>query len=181
MEKMGLVKYQPRSISSKENYANYLALPLLRLEKHNFEGFINAYVTYNGKIAVLVETPPRDMIVDHDNYLTDFGYKDGILVLFSCPAEFIEDISKLIEGKYSQLSDKAKEYIYTYSPLVVDFPNAQGILVSSRLVQVLRQDEHLREFITTELGIELAPEAELEEKLRPQDILEDVDIDLTFQ
>jgi hypothetical protein len=175
------IRYKPRSISSKENYATYLALPLLRLERHNFDGFINSFVTYNGKIAVLVETPPREEIINHDSYLTDFGYKDGILILFSCPEAFVDDIGKLIDGKYSQLSDGAKEHIYAYSSLVVDFPNTQGILVSSRLVQVLRQDKHLREFINSSLGIELAPGAELEERLRPQDILEDVDIDLTFK
>lgn len=172
-------KFHLRSVSNKENYANYLILPLLELSKFSFgaNNFINAYVTVNGKIAVLLKGTDHKYH-EHSNYLTDFTYHNNLMILYSCPPQFEEDLLQFMASKYSRMSELAKQMIYQHSGLSVDFPNRYNCLVSSRLVQTIRRDERLRDYINKEFNTELGPEDELEPLLREQDILYDIDSDI---
>jgi hypothetical protein len=172
-------KFHMRSVSSKDNYANYLILPLLKLNKFSYgtENFINGFVTVNGKIAIHLKAINEDCH-KHPNYLTDFTYNEGVLVLYSCPYEFEADLLQFMASKYSRMSDEAKQLIYEHSGLSVDFPNRHNCLVSSRLIQAIRRDERLRDHINKEYNTELGPEDEVEPLLREQDILYDIDSDI---
>lgn len=184
MEKMEKLKFYVRSVTDKDNYANYFVLPLLSLTRRSFgaDHFINCYTTVNGKIAVLLKPSATisEIAYNHPNYLTDFTYKDNLMLLYSCPKEFEDDLVQFMSSKFSRMSDEAKALIFKFSGLSIDFPNKHGIPVSSRLIQVLRRDGHLRDFINKEFNTELGPEDELEPLLREQDILYDIDADITF-
>lgn len=176
--------FKLRSISEKENYATYLALPLLELSKYSFgEGnFMNSYLTINGQIGVLV----KDIddcgwpVEEHRGYVTDQPLYDGVLILFKPAAGFDKDILTLLEGKYSQLSEKAMQMIEHYSGLHVDFKQKDGSTFSSRLISIIRKDPAYRTLLEERLGIRLEDDEELEPKLRDQDILYDVDTDIAF-
>lgn len=177
-------EFKLRSISDKENYATYLALPLLELSKYSFgEGnFMNSYLTVNGQICVLVKDIDDCTwnVNEHRCYRTDRPYYDGILIVFKPLKGFEEDIRTLLEGKYSKLSEKALNAIETYAGLHVDFKQKDGNIFTSRLISIIRKDAGYRALIEHRLGAHLPEDAELEPPLRDQDILYDVDTDTNF-
>lgn len=176
--------FKLRSISEKENYATYLALPLLELSKFSFgEGnFINSYLTINGQICVLVKDIDKCgwNVEEHRCYRTDQPYHDGVLIVFKPLKGFEQDILNILQGKYSQLSQNANTAIETYGGLHVDFPQKGGGKFTSRLIAILRKDPGYRALLEHRLGTHLPDDAELEPPLRDQDILYDVDTDTNF-
>jgi len=176
-------KFHLRSVSSKENYANYLILPLIGLSRFSFgdQNFVNAYVTVNGKIAVVVWN--KDWGTEywkHPNYLTDVDVADGTCILYSSPVKFQDDISLFLDSKFSRMSDEAKQLIYQFSGLHRRFPQKGGGYFTSRLIQVLERDPVLKMQLEENLEIEIGPDQELEPKLREQDILDNVDADISY-
>lgn len=168
---------------AKDNYADYLIIPLLELSKDAFgDAFINAFVTVNGKIAILVEdTSELDPILwaQHPEYLTDIAYRDGTLILYKCPLQFEQDVLHFMASKFSRMSALAKKLIYELSGLSVDFQTNSG-LVSSRMIDMIRRTDSLRLLISKTLGVDILPGEELEPPLRDCDLLYDVDTDITF-
>lgn len=180
---MGNIKV--RSLSERENYATYFALPFLKLSKYSFGdgNFINGYITINGRIGALVRNINEIgwAFERHKYYVTDIPYYDGYLILFKCPSELEKDMLCLLESKYSQFSDQAKALIKEYSGLHVDFWQKDGSLFTSRLYsQAIRKDSGWKSILEERLGIRLPDNAELEPELREQDILYDVDTDISF-
>lgn len=177
-------EFKLRSISDKENYATYLALPFLELSKYSFgkDNFMNSYLTVNGQICVLV----KDIdacgwnVAEHRAYRTDRPYHDGILIVFKPLKGFEEDVRTLLEGKYSQLSKIAMTAIETYAGLHIDFPQPAGGTFTSRLICIIRKDPEYKQLIEERLGTRLPEDAELEPPLRDQDILYDIDTDTSF-
>jgi hypothetical protein len=176
--------FKLRSISEKENYATYLALPFLELSKYSFgEGnFMNSYLTINGQICVLVKDIDACNwnVNEHRAYRTDRPYHDGTLIVFKPLKGFEQDVLTLLEGKYSKLSEKALTAIETYAGLHIDFPQPGGGTFTSRLISIIRKDPGYRALIEERLGTHLPEDAELEPPLRDQDILYDVDTDTNF-
>jgi hypothetical protein len=177
-------EFKLRSISDKENYATYLALPLLQLSKYSFgEGnFMNSYLTVNGQIGVLVKDIDNCgwAVEEHRSYVTDRPYYDGVLIVFKPAVGFEKDILTLLEGKYSQLSELAMQQIEQHSGLHVDYPQPGGGTFSSRLISIIRKDPAYRTQLEERLGTHLEESEELEPKLRDQDVLYDVDTDIDF-
>lgn len=176
-------KFKLRSISDRENYATYLALPFLELSKYSFgeDNFMNAYITVNANIGALVrniDAVPWNFW-EHKHYRTDMPLYDGYLILFKCPKWFEQDILNLLESKFSNLSELAFEAFKDYSGMAVDFPS-KGELISHRLIQAIRGDSKVRTQLGEHLGCEIPEDMELEPSLRDQDILYDVDTDISF-
>lgn len=177
-------QFKLRSISDNENYATYLALPLLELSKYSFgrDNFMQSYLTVNGQICVLV----KDIdacgwnVEEHRCYRTDMPYHDGVLIIFKPLVGFEQDILQLLLGKYSQLSETAMTAIETYAGLHVDFKQKDGSLFTSRLISIIRKDPGYRDLIEQRLNAHLPEDAELEPPLRDQDVLYDVDVDPNF-
>ena len=175
--------FKLRSIPDKENYATYLALPVLEVSKYSFgEGnFMNSYITVNGNIAVLVRTLNAVMwdFWQHLHYRSDLPYYDGYLILFKCPKWFEQDMLYLLDSKFSKLSEAALIMIEEYSGMPINFPSKDG-MVTHRLILALRKDKGVRTQLGEHLGCEITEDMELEPPLRDQDILYDVDTDISF-
>lgn len=173
-----------RSVSDKENYANYLILPLLGLSRFSFgdkDNLVNAYVTVNGKIAAVIRD--KNFGIEywkHPNYLTDIECEQGTCILYGCPVRFHEDMAHFLNSKFSLMSESAKQMIYQFSGLHRNFVRKDKSVFNSRLVLILQRDEVLRNEINHALGSTLRPEDELEPRLREQDILMNVDSDVSF-
>lgn len=176
--------YKLRSISDKENYATYLALPFLELSRYSFgEGnFMNSYITVNANIAVLVrniDAVPWNFW-EHIHYRTDMPLYDGELILFKCPRNFEQDMLWLLDSKFSKFSPAAIEAFEDYSGMAVNFKGKDGEIVSHRLIMAIQQDSRVRTQLGEHLGCEIPEGMELEPALRDQDILYDVDTDINF-
>src|SRR6266436_9267487 len=141
-------QFHLRSVSDKENYANYLILPLLGLSRFSYgdkDNLVNAYVTINGKIAVVVRG--KHFGIDywkHPNYLTDIDVGEGTCILYNCPVRFHDDLSYFLDSKFSRMSEDAKQLIYQFSGLHRRFPRKDKTFFTSRLVLILERDEVLR-------------------------------------
>ena len=177
-------EYKLRSISDKENYATYLLLPLLELSKYSFGkgNFMNSYVTINAQIGVLVreiDDVPWNFW-EHINYRTDMPLYDGTLILFKPSVFFEPDVVAVLDSKYSQLSVDAMGMIRDYSGLVMDFKTKEGNILTHQLIKAIRQDKEVRTLLAEYLNESITEDMELEPPLREQDILYDVDTDITF-
>lgn len=108
---------------SKENLCTHFILPLLKLSKVSFtpSGFVDSYLTVDHRrIAVKVTEIVllSRTIISHPEFIAI--YKDGkghYLIMFRILRRWERDVELFTQGKYSQLSEKAKDHIRRYSKL----------------------------------------------------------------
>jgi hypothetical protein len=157
------------------NIANYYVLPLLKLNKTSFGGrdnFVNSYITQNEEIVVEVKDKtlvPEENFIDNSEYMGDFDYNGSTIIVFNQPSEYRADILKFVQGKYSEMSNKAKESIILYSGLPYNLvrkdlplkPNGKYPVDTSRYILALSKNPALRKLVETEIGQSLPPNAEL--------------------
>jgi hypothetical protein len=67
-----------------------------------------------------------------------------------------------------------------YSGMSIDFRSHDGTKLSHRLIHAIRKDSQVRKLLSDYLGSTITEDMELEPPLREQDILYDVDTDITF-
>lgn len=103
------------------NSATYFMLPMLQLNKSSFGvgNFINSYLDKSGYLLVDLKamTPVGTSTIHHPQYITDFDIEAGVRVVYVIPQEFIQDLDRFIDGKYSQFSPALKVSISKYSNL----------------------------------------------------------------
>ena len=85
----------------------------------------------------------------------------------------------LLDSKYSKLSETAMSYIKAYSGMHIDF-RSQGTVVTHPLVSNIRLETKARQRLSNIIGMDLPEDVELEPLLREQDILYDIDTDISF-
>lgn len=171
-------------ISGELNKSTYFILPLIGLGKFGFgpeENFYNSYIGYNGEIAVAIKDKSITTIfMQNAYYLTDFDVQmndemQGTVILFKLPDEFIPDLKRFMDGKYSEMSSTAKENIRKFSGL----PYREAIAGSSKvsthkLLLVLDKSPELRAWIENRCDVVIPEHQELLEK--PDYNLEYLDI-----
>lgn len=124
----------------RENLCTHFILPLLKLSKVSFtpSGFVNSYLTSDHKrIAVkLADTVLLSRaILSHPEFVAIYRDHDGYyLVMFRLRDRWQQDVSLFTEGKYSQLSRKAKDYIIRYSGLPYRRREGHRIVTDGRLL-----------------------------------------------
>jgi hypothetical protein len=108
----------------RENLSTYFILPLLKLNKKSFvaeDNFINSYLTRDGlyifvKVKLVTFFMARTIL--HPQYLDLWTDKTGAeYYQFSIPPKWQMDVQTFINGKYSQLSNEAKQMIQQHSGL----------------------------------------------------------------
>lgn len=145
----------------RENLCTHFILPLLKLNKFSFASFIDSYIATSTHekdclfitckyIAVrIVQTTllSRRVFMKaeyHGLYRDDA--KDNLYVVYKVPARWIADLDLFISGKYSEMSDNAKNMIIRWSrlPYRIRNPNDGHILTDGRLC-ALYKDSQLRD------------------------------------
>ncbi len=165
------------------NKSVYYLLPLMGFNKFSFGGeqnFINSYVSYNGRVVVLIKD--KNLLNEYWNdphYQTDFDveYKKGeygTMLVYEIHSSFHADLERFLNGKYSSFSEEAKNTIKKKSTLAYKH-KVSGQEVTHKMLLVLDKSAVLRGFIENNLGIALDDSAELLEK--PSYELEYTDID----
>lgn len=135
---------------NRENICTHFVLPLLKLSKFNFNcsGFINCYITTDLK-KVVVKIADRVLlsriVLNHPDFFAIYEDTDGyFLVVFSIRDKWAEDLKKFSEGKFSQFSDQAKQYIFRYSKLPRNVMNGNKIPVTDGRLLALEKHEAMR-------------------------------------
>lgn len=119
--------------SNKQNLVTYFILPLLQLNKSSFgaDNFINSYLDKEGYVVINTEKPVlvTNEVYNNKLYITDYERENkSIAYVFTIPEEYKSDIDLFNEGKYSELSAKAKiEIARTHSSdsIIVKMMNPQ--------------------------------------------------------
>ena len=105
----------------QENLCTHFILPLLKLNKISFtsSGFVNALLTIDRAYRCEDRgTESSRKVLAHPDFTAIYKDVDGYyLVMFRLRDVWQKDVGLFCEGKYSQLSSKAKEYIIRYSGL----------------------------------------------------------------
>lgn len=166
------------------NKSVYFIMPLLGINKFSLgdgDNFINSFVSYNGKIVVVIRDPKDSWFIKHPNYLTDFNVTlepeiSATAIVYSLPLEFENDFSLFLEGKYSQFSIEAKNIIRQLSTLEYrTTPPGHKGYVTHKLLLVLDKSEVLRTWLENELKIKIEPGSELLEKPNMEEECMDID------
>lgn len=158
----------------EDNIANYYLLPLLGLGKASFkkDNLINTYLCSDQRIAVEVMDKtliPESIFIDNPLYDGDFEGLTTTFIIYRVPEDFLPDVLKFAQGKYSEMSVKAKEHIIKYSGLSYNEPrmdlpkrsNGQYQMQTSKYILALSKDPALKQNIERILHVKLPPEAEL--------------------
>ena len=136
------------------NLCTHFIWPLLSLNKLRFGGesnFLNSYLSKDGtKIYVEVVEPqfvPESNLPKY-RFCRDENNKDYLE--FKIPVKYSTDLLLFIQGKYSEMSDKAKEQIIKYSGL--KYRKLEGTVYKTDLrLMALEKSETLRNFWINEL------------------------------
>lgn len=154
----------------RENLCTHFILPLLKINKVSFAslGFVNSYITQDRKrIAVEVmelALISRKLLV-HPCFSNIYKYKDGYLIMFRLTENWKDDVRLFCEGKFSQLTGKAKEAIIRYSGLPYKSKDGTRTVTDGRLLALERhqalKDMRARELFTDTGKHEDDPEVHL--------------------
>lgn len=106
----------------EENLCTHFILPLIKLNKFSFisSNFVNCYINRE-KTLLFVQVLdlaliPRKSTDLHPAFFNVFK-SDTIVIVFRLPNMWNQDVQLFIEGKYSKMSEPAKECIRKYSGL----------------------------------------------------------------
>jgi hypothetical protein len=149
------------------NLCSIYMLPLLGLNQFSFGSpgkFVNSYLTEDDEHIVVECTHPFSVIItNHTNYKFGFDMNESHYAVFNVPVFFKDkgDIQKFREGKYSKLSDSAKEAVRKKSGLTYKRPAAKGGYESALELLALDKDKELKKYWEDRLAVRLSDEAEL--------------------
>ena len=120
----------------RESLVTYYILPLVKLSYKAFgKHFVTCRISENLKEVVVYLMPfCEEEYWRNPNFKTDYTKDLTTYAIFTLPEEFTEDIKLFSEGKYSKMSDKAKEVIYKHSGLHYNKKCGEHIVTDMKLL-----------------------------------------------
>jgi hypothetical protein len=145
----------------------YFVLPMFKLSfaplaKIYIAGYINREGTH-----LFVNLSVNDFSFEFNNlYDGNFVLNNTSLYMFETDSVLIPDMRLLIKGKYSKMSDLAKDRIRQYSGLAYkSYDSLTNTETSSTPLMALYKDPIYKQKLEMSLGIHLPDSAELYDKL----------------
>lgn len=136
------------------NLCTYFVLPLLSVNKQRFGGesnFLNSYLSEDGtKIYVEIVEPQFITETNLPDFRLCIDSNNKDYLEFKIPGRFRDDISRFINGQYSEMSIKAKKLIIEHSGLKYRKLEGTTYKTDIRLL-ALEKSETLRNFWVSEL------------------------------
>jgi hypothetical protein len=140
---------------------------MISLNKFSFgspENFVNAYLTEDlSQIVVIVQSALTVYPVIWSNEF--LSYHDNTHLIFDIPDEFMNDIPLFMNGKYSRMSESAKDQIREHSGLnyETNVTTEQGTQIkrTDARIKALTRDDELRVVMEDFLGIDIDKNSEL--------------------
>lgn len=135
---------------NERNLCTWYILPLIELNVASFgnSNFINSFIV-TGEYQICVQVADMQLCLHNlDSY-----YFHGVLMrdhkdylIFNIPAEWHDDYRLFVEGKFTKMSDLAKEIIKEGSGLKYDFPEDDEIITDSILMALDRHPSLLKKW-----------------------------------
>lgn len=127
------------------NLCTYYVLPLLKLNKFSFlhSNFLNSYLTSTGSSIVVEVVEPLLLsrnLLNHHQYRKTIKYEKVYYVVYSIPQRWRNDIALFMEGKFSQMTQAAKDAIMRFSGLDNNRKNKDGVALTDG--RLLALDKH---------------------------------------
>jgi hypothetical protein len=148
----------------RENLCTHFILPLLKLQgKVSFlsSNFVNSYIgVRDGNVVntIVVKVLEPALVMSEVFRHPQFRYVGRDLeyfyLVFEIPAHWERDLNKFMEGKFSQMSEKAKEMIRRYSGLPYREVQGDATITDARLM-ALDKNEALKDMWERALDVYL--------------------------
>ena len=143
-----------------KNKSYVMLLPLLRLESHMY--IINTYIgdmernTLKNKLYVLCNR--HNPYIEKKYIVEDIRELDSGKIMYEIdfPEEFNDDFIKFLNGKYSEMSKRAKDIICKYN---AKYSNKE--IQQTSIYSILYKTKARKKFLEDLLGVTLEDSAEL--------------------
>lgn len=143
---------------------NYFVLPLTTLNRSSFgdNNFINAYLRSDNTVMVRL----HEECIRHNSlpcYVADFHIENDHAILFKIESKYAKDLDLFRIGKYSQMSEEAKDMIIKYCGLNyrVPHPLKAGVTITDERLLALIRDDYFRSMMEMRLGVTFDDDMEL--------------------
>jgi hypothetical protein len=153
----------------KENLCTYFILPLLKLNKESFaseSNFIDSYLSKDLR-SILVKVFDvqffKHRMDEHPDFKSILKSKSGTLyVHYYIPLVWRRDVLAFSEGRYSELSQEAKDLIRSTSGLTYRVvPEGYSIPVTDVRLLALDKDEAVKDMWEAITDVQISPDQEL--------------------
>lgn len=153
----------------RENLCTYFVLPLLKLNKQRFAGEPNFMDSYLNEaldtiyVQVKSTVPIQHSIVRHPQYMGVWKDVQGRLFIeYRIPDNWKPDLRLFRAGKFSKMSNEAKERIRLFSGLQYrERRETDGVIVTDLRILALDKSIAIREMWEEHYGVVLDDEQEL--------------------
>lgn len=110
-------------------------------------------------------TKNESVFTDNELYLRSYSVGEEVLYEYKIPAEYEDDISNFIAGKYSKLSDDYKLMIIEYWTEMLG--HVPGFIINNikKIKQIFDKSEDLRKKLEKELDVKIEPGSELKDPI----------------
>ena len=150
------------SIMYSRPIADYYVLPMVKVGVHSFaKNNLQSTFISTDLEKIVAEVNHFDLYDDANEFNEHFvgkyiGPKDRKFILYWIPSFFRDDVVKFKEGRYSEFSDKLKNYIHAFSKLAFRkmMPNYRDYYTDPRLL-ALDKDEWLKRELEITLDVNL--------------------------
>lgn len=166
----------------KENLSTYFVLPLLKLNKTNFvaeNNFVETYLTRDMQYVVVnvIEFAfIKHRMLMHPNFTCVWKKENRYYIQYKIPEKWQPDVKLFLAGRFSEMSDGAKELIRLNSGLQWRVPEPPSMVPMTDIrILALERSKAVRDLMEDYYNITLDEKDELLSKPKPERIF----IDLT--
>ncbi len=133
---------------NEKHLCSWYILPLLDLNVEAFghSNFINSYLIH-GKRSVAVHVADPNLClhtVEHPCYVETISNMDRDFLIFEIPTMWAADLRRFIQGRYTKMSDEAKQKIRELCGLKYEVKDSAGNLITDAILMALEQHESLK-------------------------------------
>lgn len=151
------------------NLCTFFVLPLLKINKFSFvtkTNFVESYLDQEGTsiFVELIDTVFMEHRMDHHPQFAGLWKRNegaGRFIQYHIPAGFERDLRMFMQGKYSRMSDKAKDLIRIHSGLAFRCKEPNGDIITDTRLLALDRSPLVKQMWEEQLGVRLDEHAEL--------------------
>lgn len=110
-----------------------------------------------------IEVDLLTILATHPNCVQMFKFDSKVILKFSIPSEFTEDIQKISESKYSKVSDAYKQALKSKATSVAHIGDSTAALLSEYDLgyHICKKSEGLSDLLSESLGVQFSEDMEL--------------------
>jgi len=156
----------------------YIA-PLIKLYPNIIQGFLNCYISKDNSTLYVISTSRDNINSKHPEYIGAYKISNLYSHSYNIPYELRADVKLILEGKYSEISEAAKDNIKN-TPGLSRKMNIDGkeYIIYEDSYFVVTKDPMLGEPLAERLGVPLEMLSEYDSKpIKEQEYYETAEMD----